>query len=187
MIIVDIETSGIDPRTTSILSIGAVNFARPTQQFYDECRAFDGAEITDEALAVNGFTREQTTDAQKKSESELVITFFHWLYEQKDTIIAGENISFDYSFLREASKRAGVTFPISRRTVDLHSLSFAEHLKKGIGLPTKEGVPALSLDATLAYLGLSPEPKPHNALTGAMLEAEAFSQLIYGKGLDVAD
>ena len=31
------------------------------------------------------------------------------------------------------------------------------------------------------YVGLPPEPKPHHALTGAKVEAEALSRLLFGK------
>ncbi|GIU68698.1 MAG: hypothetical protein KatS3mg001_548 [Candidatus Pacearchaeota archaeon] len=40
-----------------------------------------------------------------------------------------------------------------------------------------------SLDEILKYVGLSSEPKPHNALMGAKLSSEAFSRIIYGKNL----
>jgi hypothetical protein len=41
----------------------------------------------------------------------------------------------------------------------------------------------LSFDKVLTYVGLSAEPKPHGALTGAKMAAEAFSRFIYGKPL----
>jgi len=41
----------------------------------------------------------------------------------------------------------------------------------------------LSLDEIAKYAGLKEEPRPHNALTGAKFEAEAFSRIVYGKPL----
>jgi len=35
----------------------------------------------------------------------------------------------------------------------------------------------------LCYVGLPDEPSPHNALTGAVVEAEALSRLLYDKPL----
>lgn len=174
MLVVDIETSGINPIKNSILSIGAVNFIKPEETFYDECYAFDGAEITDEALSINGFTKEQATDKNKQSEAELVSKFNLWIKEQEndEIIIAGQNISFDYGFLKEAYKRAGMSFEISKRTVDLHSVAYIDMLKKGLK-PQR-----LSLDEILKYVGLSPEPKPHIAINGAKLEREAFQRLL---------
>jgi len=42
MVVVDVETSGLDPQKYAMLSIGAVDFENPERQFYAECRAFDG-------------------------------------------------------------------------------------------------------------------------------------------------
>ena len=59
MIIVDVESTGIEPEKHSILSIGALDFDNPENQFYGECRAWDWAHIMDESLVVNGFSREE--------------------------------------------------------------------------------------------------------------------------------
>ncbi len=53
MIAIDVEASGIDYDMHSIVSVGTIDFADPTRQFYDECRIWDGAHIMEEALAVN--------------------------------------------------------------------------------------------------------------------------------------
>src|SRR3989344_2790182 len=62
MIIVDTETTGVDSKLCSLLSVGAVDFDNPTNQFYIECFAFSGAHIEKEALAVNGFRMEEIID-----------------------------------------------------------------------------------------------------------------------------
>ena len=49
--------------------------------------------------------------------------------------------------------------------------------------PQKHNHSALNLDTILVYVGLLEEPKPHNGLRGAKLEAEAFSRLFYDKPL----
>ena len=43
MIVVDVETSGMDAYKHSLLSIGAVDFENPVERFYEECRIWDGA------------------------------------------------------------------------------------------------------------------------------------------------
>ena len=42
MIVLDTESTGLNPLTDSILSIGAIDLNDPTNQFYDECRIWDG-------------------------------------------------------------------------------------------------------------------------------------------------
>ncbi len=55
-------------------------------------------------------------------------------------------------------------------------------LKRGV-LPLKNKRTDVKLDTILVYAGLPEETKPHNALTGAKMEAEAFSRLLFGKNL----
>jgi DNA polymerase III epsilon subunit-like protein len=183
MIVVDAEMSGLNPHKHSIVSLGAVDFTRPERQFYAECRIWDGAEIDPEALAVNGFTEEQCRDKNRKSEQELIKEFFVWMQGSSDKTIAGQNISFDKTFLNEALKRAGIDWKFSFRNLDLHSLAYAKFLKEGREVPLKDEQSALSLDKILVSLGLPEEPKPHIALNGAKYEAEAFARLIRGKNL----
>jgi DNA polymerase III epsilon subunit-like protein len=169
MIAVDVETTGILPHVASILSIGAVDMANPDRRFYGECRAWDGAEIADEALAVNGFTREQATDPAKKSEGELM---------------CGTNVAFDRDFVRTACERAGLKTPFNYRTVDTHSVAWFYITSHGSRPPKN-----LSLNRILEMTGIPREPEPHNALTGAMCAAEVMSRMLSGKSLlpDVFD
>jgi len=50
MIVIDIETTGKDPKNCSILSIGAVAFFHSNNQFYTECRIRKNAYISAKAL-----------------------------------------------------------------------------------------------------------------------------------------
>ncbi len=52
MLVVDVEASGTDEYKHSIVSVGALDLANPTNRFYEECRVWDGAHIMDEAMAV---------------------------------------------------------------------------------------------------------------------------------------
>lgn len=184
MIVVDVETTGLDPRKHSIASIGAIDFGDPQNQFYEECRIWDGAEIAQEALQINGFTEEQLHDSHKPSLAEIMRHFIAWAKGvSADVTFAGENVFFDHDFLRASAERSEVEWIFTTRIVDLHSVSFAHHLKRGIMPPIKDRKTALSLDKTLVYVGIPEEPKPHIAINGAKLEAEAFSRLLYGKPL----
>ena len=78
MIVVDVECTGVDEVKHAILSVGAIDFDNPNNQFYEECRAFEGAHIMDEALEINGFTKEQALDPNKQSDEELVKHFIEW-------------------------------------------------------------------------------------------------------------
>src|SRR3990167_7054515 len=75
MIVLDIEATGVEPKKHSIVSIGALDLANPTNRFYMECRVWDGAHIMDEALGVNGFTRQQVPDAPTPPDAALTHAF----------------------------------------------------------------------------------------------------------------
>jgi DNA polymerase-3 subunit epsilon len=182
MIILDIETTGIDSHKHSIVSIGALDFYNPSNQFYKECQIWEGAEIDNEALLINGFTREEITNNSKSSLESVINDFISWMKNIENQTFAGENPSFDRDFIVNSARRYG--FKIGgHRTIDLHTISYSNHLKKDIELPLKNNRTDLNLDKTLSYVGLLEEPKPHNALVGAKMEAEAFFRLIYGKNL----
>lgn len=184
MIFVDIEATGLDPRTHSILSIGAIDLANPTRQFYEECRAWDGAHISDEALQVNGFTKEEAVDPTKQTEGEAVRLFLAWAWEiEGDRTLAGQNVSFDRDYLQFASAREGLDWDLAHRTIDTHTLAWMHMVNRGLTPPTENHRSMLNLDAILTYCGIPEEPKPHNALTGAMCHAEVASRLLYGKKL----
>lgn len=183
MIVLDVETTGLDPRTGSILSLGALDLDEPSNQFYDECRIWDGAHVTDEALAINGFTREELNDATKKTEAELISAFIVWATDRpKNRILAAQNVSFDLEYVQEACKRAGIECPFGKRTVDTHTLVWLHMTGRGIEPPLNRSLhSAINLDFALRYCGVPEEPKPHNALTGAYCHAEVISRIAYNR------
>lgn len=183
MIVLDVETTGTNPEAHSILSIGALDLKNPTHQFYDECRAWEGAKIEDGALAVNGFTKEEALDPAKKTEAELVAAFFAWAATLEDHTLAAQNVSFDYAFLCAAAERAGTEFPLARRTIDVHTLVWLHMTAKGHTPPLERHHSALNSKRVLEYCGLPDEQKPHNALTGALWHAEVVSRIAYTKKL----
>ena len=186
MLVVDVEASGTEPHKHSIVSVGALDFANPSNRFYEECRIWEGAHIMDEALAVCGFTREQIADPKKQSESDLIHTFLQWSQDLEERTLAAQNVSFDRDFLKAAAERAGHTeWPFSYRTIDIHTLAYAHMIGRGLEPPTDPAKKhsALDLDATLNYCGIPMEPMPHNALTGALSHAEVISRLLYDRKL----
>jgi DNA polymerase III epsilon subunit-like protein len=184
MIVLDIEASGVNPEKHSIVSIGALHLENPTNQFYDECRVWDGAHIDPKALEINGFTKEELLDPNKKSEAEIVKAFIAWATDiEGDRTLAGQNVSFDRDFVRLGAERAGIDYPFAFRTIDSHSLGQMHMIKAGITPPVANHRSALDLDAILNYCGIPDEPMPHNALTGAMSHAEVISRLLFDKKL----
>lgn len=163
----DIETGGLSPTKNSILSIGAVHIDSG-DEFYVECRNQGGREIDDFALKVNGFTIQEITDKTKVTSPVAYAILTHWIlrYTQKPMLI-GENLpSFDVQFLIDAQKHGSSPWIFGHRHLDLHSLSFATFGR------------SVKMDEALVLLGLPPEPRPHNALTGARVTRDVFKKLM---------
>lgn len=163
---IDVETSGLDPFTSSILSIGAVDIQNPKRTFYAECRPFPGAEVHEGALNVNGFTEDYLA-ALPNDEASVIKEFFVWL--SYPPMLLAHNAKFDHSFLQAAADRASLPNPFGFRSVDIHSIVHAHMVSHQHPVPKK-----LSLNECLAYAGLPPEPNPHNALTGAQCNYEIY-------------
>ncbi len=183
MIVVDVETTGLNSKKNSIVSIGAVDFSNPINQFYEECRIWRGSKINPKALEINGFSEEEIRSPNRKTLEKTIKEFVEWIEHIKDITLAGENPSFDRDFLYDSAQRYGVNLHIGHRTIDLHSKCYIHLLKRGLTPPNKNKRSDLNADKIFEYVGLPIEPKPHKAIVGAKMEAEAFSRLIYGKSL----
>lgn len=191
MIVVDVETTGLYEWRHSIVSIGAVEFENPQNQFYRECRIWDGAKISPEALKINGFTEEQVKSSSKSLEGLIVKEYLDWALNCNDITPAGENPSFDAKFLIAALTRHNdhericdrLKWPFGCRSIDVHTLCYADHIRRGETPPVNNKRTNISLDTALVYVGMEPEPSPHNALNGAKLEAEVISRILCRKPL----
>ena len=162
MIVVDVETGGIEPELNPLLSIGAVDYSNQERKFYGECRPYPGQIMTGEAVKINGIT---VLESEEFPALERTLNDFQvWLGEDKQ-ILAGQNPSFDNGFLSHNFKTVGHKSPFGYRTIDLHSIAFACF---GESLTTNQIYEKLNMDR---------EPDPHNALTGAEMETKAFNKL----------
>lgn len=167
MIILDIETTGTDPKRHCMLSLGAVDF-ETGEEFYGECSIFQHSEVDPIALNINGMNIEDHQPGKKINPIRLYLDFVDWSEQFQDTILAGHNVGhLDILFLEHYNRlhHAG-EFPFSYRTVDLHSVAFMAFRE------------SLKHSDICKRLGLPPEPKPHNALAGARSERDAFKLLL---------
>lgn len=181
MIVVDVETTGLNPDKHSLLSIGAVDFENPERQFYEECQIWPGAHVDAKALAVNGFTKEQINDSRKLTEGEIVQNFLAWVGASAEQTVAGQNPFVDVSFIEAGARRNHMSTSLHHRIIDQHSICFAHMMKRGIKPPMKDKEYNLNSDAIMTYVGIPTEPRPHIGINGARWEAEALSRLLYDK------
>jgi len=170
MIVVDVETGGLNPKEHPLLSVGAVDFFNPTNTFYGKCRSI-GKTSTDEALKINGIDIIKWNS--NMHPATMISEFLVWLNQTKDkTILAGHNPRFDLDFLYQTAKENKMILPFSYRTVDLHSVAYAIFTREGIKFDK------LTADNIYKLLGMQEEKKPHNALIGAQMECMALRKLL---------
>ncbi len=185
MIVIDWEFTWLDHLKHSIVSLWAVDFLNPTNQFYAECRIWEWATWEDDALKINWFSVEQINDKSKMSLKELVILFDNWLKTcSKPQILIWQNPKSDIDFLRSSYERYGFEYPLWHRSLDTHSIVFIRYIQLWKKIPIEKWNFKINLDQSLEFVWIKWwEPKPHNALTWAICEAEVISRTIYWKKL----
>ena len=83
---------------------------------------WDGAEIVEAALQVSGITRESLRTAPPLQK---VIEEFHTQFGSAKNlpVVAGWNVWFDVSFLRDLYRRGGLKWPFGHRFIDIQSVA----------------------------------------------------------------
>jgi DNA polymerase III epsilon subunit-like protein len=180
MIIIDAETSGTDAKRNCLLSLGAVDMDSG-KHFYGECCMYHFSEIDPVALQINGFTVEEIQPgAFKPWPHQLYAKFLEWCNalpgDPEKRLLGGHNVGhLDVLFLEVIQAQQKFLhhreekipkWSFGYRTVDLHTVAFAMWGE------------SLSHEKICERLGLPQEPKPHNALDGAVSEAACFRLLL---------
>lgn len=183
MIIVDIETSGVDFVKNGIWQIGAVDLENPENQFLEEGRIDDDDEIDEIALEITGKREEYIRDSLKRSQKDLIVSFFNWCEGVGGKMCGAQNPQFDLGFLFTKSRKYGLDIPIHYRAIDLHSIATLKHFQVFKKMLIKNGRSDMGLTNILKFCGMEDNRTAHNALEDAKLAAECFNRIIYGKTL----
>lgn len=185
LIVVDLETSGLNPDSAAILQIGAVSLNSGVVSL-PACREFQAFVRCEwwhdweaDAAKVHGETRDKAGDHCRLAEEVALEALLDWADDLGGTgrfILAGMNPAFDLGFLRAVAERSDqggrLRGLFAHRTLDMHSLAVARCLSLRID-PLD-----LNTDAIYAMLGQAPEAKPHRAIEGARREASAILALL---------
>ncbi len=153
--VVDVETTGGDPKYASITEVGVViiengvinktyvSLVKPLQV------------IPPQIVSLTGITNEMVADAPK---FEHIADELHELL--KDAVFVAHHVLFDYRFVREAFKKAGIRFDASKR---LCTARYARKL-----FPKRKGYSLAKLCAGFKVVN----QRPHRALEDAEATAE---------------
>ena len=200
MIVVDIETSGLDTGRCGIWQIGSLEFEKPKNTFLQEGRIDNEDEITEEALELTGKTEKELRDPKKQIQKQLISNWLNWAGKCREKVLGGQNVGWDVSFIQNKCIRYDLRKKFhettGQRSIDLHTEAQEAYRKiNGIYLINETGKSVMDLAAVLKLCGISNERmiielgkvikkgKVHTAFEDCRLEAECFSRLLYGKNL----
>lgn len=107
--VIDVETSGLSPSEHHLLQVAVVvvdGHGRELRRWSSDIRPPRGLFGTLGPREIHGLTRWRLWRAPRVDE-----VLRHWRDLVADAVIAGHNVSFDLSFLREAGVRHGIALP----------------------------------------------------------------------------
>jgi len=187
MIVLDIETSGLDYYKCGIWQIAAIEFEAPVNIFFQECRIDDEDVIEEGALKITGKSEQGLREINKQSQKELLHNFLKWTKMIKIKNFICQNPQFDLAFLitkiREYKFPSSLESPIPHRAFDLHSIASLKYHQLNGRFLIEDNRSKMNLGNTLKFCGLVDTRKYHNALEDAKLTAECFSRIVYGENL----
>ena len=157
---VDLETTGLNPKTDKIIEIGAVKVVEG--EIVDRFSSFvnPGRKLEERIVELTGITDEDLADAPPIEEVLPQILEF-----AGDAILLGHSVLFDFSFLKKAAVNQKCTF--EKEAIDTLKIS-----RKYLA-----DLESRSLDYLCGHFAI-----PHNAHR-ALADAEA-THILYGKLLD---
>ena len=117
-VVFDTETTGLNPKTDRILSVGAVSLVWNKIDLGHTLESYVRQESTKkEAVLIHGIL--QNGKQQKKTEEEAVIEFVQYI---KDAVLVGHNVAFDIAIVNEALKKLNAG-PLKNKLVDTAKLA----------------------------------------------------------------
>lgn len=167
IVVVDLETSGLDPCVHCIVEVGACVLDEHLQiasTFHSRVRP--SGPIDPLATRVHGLTEDMLKS--EPSAAKVLGDFIRWAPEE--AVLAGQNVWFDAAFLSRACREAGLPYPFGYHVMDLWTLTSFALPRLGYALPSYD------LDAQCRCFGLHREV-PHTALSDARASAEVLCRM----------
>ena len=165
----DSETTGLDPLTDRIITIGAVAVVSGEIHLGDSFSALLKVEHNTSAVTVHGVTRDQSIGGVE--EPVAVERFLDYL---RDGVIVGHHIGHDIAALNVACERHW-GMQLLNRSLDTMDLTL--HLEKSGAFAGHAAVRHFTLDALCQKFGVVPHDR-HTAVGDAFITAQVFLRLV---------
>jgi len=200
MIVLDIESSGLDTGKCGIWQIGSIDLENPKNYFLQEAKIDEEDEIEKEALIITGKTESELRNPEKQTQKSLILNFLGWVKSYREKIMFGQNVGWDITFIQNKCLRYKIMDKFREtmgvRSIDLHALAQLKHKEiHNKFLINESGRSEMSLKSILNFCGLEDKRKqsiggeiseggtPHNALEDCKLEGECYYRIMFGKNL----
>jgi DNA polymerase-3 subunit epsilon len=168
-VILDSETTGLNPRVDRLITIGAVGVHNGEIALDDGFEAMIRVEENTSAVTVHGVTRDQSR--RGRDEAEVLAAFLDYL---GDGVIVGHHIDHDIiTFDSACERRWG--FRLSNRSLDTMDLTL--HLEKDGAFAGRPPIRRYTLDALCDMFGVLPHDR-HTASGDAFITAQVFLRLL---------
>jgi DNA polymerase-3 subunit epsilon len=167
-VVLDSETTGLNPRTDRIITIGAVAVRDSEILFEDAFDALIRIDRNTEAVTVHGVTRDESLKGV--DEAVALERFLDYL---EDGVIVGHHIGHDIATLDVALERHwGIR--LSNRSLDTMDLTL--HLERDGAFAGRAPIRQFTLDGLCALFGVIPHDR-HTAGGDAFITAQIFLRL----------
>ena len=167
-VVLDTETTGLNPRTDRIITIGAVAVQNGEIVLEDSFEALLKVTENTSSVTVHGVTRDESRRGME--EPQALELFLDYL---KDGVIVGHHIGHDVATFDEAYQRHW-GFQMSNRFLD--TMNLALHLQKSGAFASGPQIRGHTLDALCDAFGVIPHDR-HTASGDAFMTALVFLRL----------
>lgn len=168
-VVLDSETTGLDPRRDKLITIGAVAVRAGEILLEDSFEVMIRLAYNNSSVTVHGITRDEAAGGME--EREAVELFLEYL---GGGVIVGHHIGHDIEALNCACERH-FGFRLANRSLDTMDLTL--HLNDDGGFAGKAMAEGFSLDGLCAMFGIAPHDR-HTAGGDAFLTALVFQRLL---------
>lgn len=167
-VVLDSETTGLNPNTDRIITIGAVAVIGGEIDLHDSFSAMLRVEENTSAVSVHGITRDQSRHGVE--EPAALESFLDYL---GDGVIVGHHIGHDITALDVALQRHW-GFQLLNRSLDTMDLTL--HLERAGAFAGRPPIREFSLDSLCVMFGVIPYDR-HTADGDAFITAQIFLRL----------
>jgi DNA polymerase III subunit epsilon len=168
-VVLDSETTGLDPRKDRLITIGAVAVIGGEILLDDVFDVLLEVSYNSSAVTVHGVTRQESLSGV--TEPEALERFLAYL---KDGVIVGHHIGHDVATLNAGYQRHW-GFSLANRSLD--TMELALNLERDGAFPGSDTFSDFSLDGLCSLFGVIPHDR-HTASGDAFMTAQVFLRLL---------